>query len=143
MSLCFAAGCSADTGSAHTTNKVTSSQNASAETITDARIVAVLSYADWCSSCKILDPKLRALKASAPIEGVQHLTLDYTDRDAAAYFDQAAKAGVGPAIKAYLKNTVKTGIVMLVDLETGAVIGQLTKNMSADELREALEKAAA
>ena len=28
---------------------------------TDTRVLAVLSYADWCGSCKALDPKVKAV----------------------------------------------------------------------------------
>ena len=42
---------------------------------------AVLIYADWCGSCKVLDPKLKKAKEIGPMPGLEFITLDYTDKN--------------------------------------------------------------
>mgnify|MGYP001804831829 CR=1 FL=1 len=36
----------------------------------DTKLLAVMSYADWCGSCKALDPKVKAVQASNTFDGV-------------------------------------------------------------------------
>ncbi|MEM9015160.1 MAG: hypothetical protein AAGB02_08650 [Pseudomonadota bacterium] len=141
FALVFVAACSGPNGS---------QSNASAPAAPviegeqgEARIAAVLSYADWCSSCKILDPKLTAVKAGAAIPGVQYVTIDYTDKNADSFFAGADAAGVGPAVREKFDGEVKTGLLLIVNLETGQLVDTLTKTVSEEELRAALENAAA
>lgn len=108
----------------------------------DTRLAAVLVYADWCSSCKILDPKLQASKAEGPINGLQHLVLDYTDRDDEAFFASADAIGIGGAIRDQLKGSVTTGILLLVDIDDRKVVADLRKELSPAELRAAMLAAA-
>ncbi len=109
----------------------------------ETKIAAVLSYADWCTSCKILDPKLKAVQAGAPIDGVGYLTIDYTERDQDAFFATADAAGVGGAVRAFYADEIKTGILLLVDMSTGDVVADIRKSMSEEEIRTSLETAAA
>lgn len=106
------------------------------------RLAAVLIYADWCSSCKILDPKLQAAKAEGEIDGVSYHTLDYTARDEDALFAGADALGVGRAIREQLSGNVKTGILLLVDVDDRRIVGDLRKELSSEELRAAIEAAA-
>lgn len=102
------------------------------ETITqtasiDTKSKAVLIYADWCGSCKILDPKIQEVKAMGPVPGLEFVTLDFTAKDNAAFFAQADAAGVGEAVRIHFGDTVKTGQLLLVDLDDSKVIGTVTK----------------
>ena len=115
----------------------------SQEAIKDASVAAVLLRADWCSSCKILEPKLDVVKADGPIDGLAHVTLDYTDRNKAGLYATATELGVGEAIYDYLDGDVTTGIVLLVDLSSGEVVGDLRKSLAESELRAAMAAAAA
>jgi thiol-disulfide isomerase/thioredoxin len=66
----------------------------------DTKILAVMSYADWCGSCKALDPKVKAVHASNQFTGVEFATIDYTSRDADAFFADAETLGVAAAMRA-------------------------------------------
>ncbi len=112
------------------------------EVAQDTRIAAVLVHADWCSSCRILEPKIAEMQAAGPIDGVDFISLDYTARDEAAFFAAADAAGVGPAIRAQLADDVITGILLLVDVDDGAVVADLRKELSPAELRAEIETAA-
>ena len=109
----------------------------------DTRLAAVLVYADWCGSCKVLDPKLTEAKAEGPIDGLQHFVLDYTARDDAAFFASADALGIGEPVRAKLADTIKTGILLLVDVDDGTIVGDLRKELSVAQIRSAMKSAAA
>lgn len=109
----------------------------------DTRLAAVLVYADWCGSCKVLDPKLTQAKAEGPIDGLQYFVLNYTDRDDEAFFASADALGFGAPIRTKLAEGVKTGILLLVDLDDGTIVGDLRKELSAEEIRAAMVAATA
>ncbi len=107
-----------------------------------ARLAAVLVYADWCGSCKVLDPKVKEAQAAELGDGISFITLDYTARDADAFFAAADNAGVGEAVRAELGDTVKTGVLLLVDVDDKRVVGKVLKTMSVEEIVAALTSAA-
>ena len=104
-------------------------------------LAAVLIYADWCSSCKILEPKIKEAKAAGAFEGVDYIVLDYTGRDAQAMFAAADAAGVGGAVRAHLAEDVFTGWLLLVDRDDARVIGKVTKSLTANEISGAVKSA--
>lgn len=102
---------------------------------------AVLVYADWCGSCKVLDPKIKRVQTMGPVPGLEYVTLDYTAKDAKAFFAQAEAAGVGKAVRDYLGGTVKTGQLLLVDVNDKKVIGKVTKDLDSGEILTAVKAA--
>lgn len=101
----------------------------------DTRIAAVLVRADWCPSCRIIEPALERVRAADPVAGVTHLTLDYTARDADALFAMADAAGIGPAVRSvFVNGKIRTGVVLLVDIERQAVVDDLQKSLSAPDM---------
>ncbi|MEM9898676.1 MAG: hypothetical protein AAF742_04785 [Pseudomonadota bacterium] len=144
--LCLVAACSDASGEAtDQTFRASVAQAAVVDKVTpETTLAAVLVRADWCSSCKIIEPKLHVVRAGAPIKGVSHLTLDYTDRDEAGFLAAADEAGIGPAIRNEIsENGVTTGIILLVDVAKQSVVGDLRKSHSIDDLAMAMEEAAA
>lgn len=131
---------------APTTSTPTSVTEAVTETVSNAaeampvKTKAVLIYADWCGSCKVLDPKVKAAQAMS-IPGVDFVTLDYTDKDEAAFYAAADAAGVGEAITAYLDGTVKTGQLLLVDLDDQKVLTKVTKTFETPDIAQAVKDA--
>jgi thiol-disulfide isomerase/thioredoxin len=102
---------------------------------------AVLIYADWCGSCKVLDPKLKKAKEIGPMPGLEFITLDYTDKNSASFYAQAEAAGVGEAVEKYLNGTIKTGQLLLVDVDDKKVVGEVTKTFEPSEIISALKDA--
>ena len=107
----------------------------------DTKTKAVLIYADWCGSCKVLDPKVKKVQSMGTLPGLEFVTLDYTDKNAEAFYVQADAAGVGAAVKSYLDGTVKTGQLLLVDLDDQKVVGKVTKTLEPTEILTALKDA--
>ncbi|MGB0908264.1 MAG: thioredoxin domain-containing protein [Maricaulaceae bacterium] len=107
----------------------------------ETRTKAVLVYADWCGSCKVLDPKVKKVKAAGAVSGIEYVTLDYTDKNPENFFAQAEAAGVKMAVKDYRGDKVKTGQLLLVDLDDQKVIGKVTKSLDHAEIIAALQEA--
>ena len=103
----------------------------------ETRTKAVLVYADWCRSCKVLDPKIKAVQAMGPMSGVEFVTLDYTEKDADNFYAQAKTAGVEEAVRAELDGSIKTGWLLLVDVDDKRVLSKVTK---ADETTNIVTK---
>jgi len=126
------------------TSETTSNTNVSEPVqtkITDVKTKAVLVYADWCGSCKILDPKLKSVRSAHQFDGVDFVVLDYTNKDVDAFYAAAAKAGVEQAIRTELDGTIKTGILLLVDADDNKVIGKVTKALSENEITTEINSA--
>lgn len=109
----------------------------------DTKVLAVLSYADWCGSCKALDPKIKAVQAANPFDGVEFATIDYTSRSADAFFADAETLGVGETMRATFGDSIKTGRLYLVDLDTGDVISTVDKSMDEGAIAQAISDAIA
>jgi len=109
----------------------------------DTKVLAVLSYADWCGSCKALDPKIKAVQAANTFDGVEFATIDYTSRSADAFFADAETLGVGETMRATFGDSIKTGRLYLVDLDTGDVISTVDKSMDEGAIAQAISDAIA
>ncbi|MEL6691585.1 MAG: thioredoxin family protein [Pseudomonadota bacterium] len=109
----------------------------------DTKLLAVMSYADWCGSCKALDPKVKAVQASNTFDGVAFATIDYTSRDQDAFFADAETLGVAGAMRATFPDKVKTGRLYLVNLDSGEVVGTVDKSMDEAAITAAITEAAA
>jgi len=109
----------------------------------DTRVLAVLSYADWCGSCKALDPKVKAVQAANTFGGVEFATIDFTSRDADAFFADADTLGIGDTMRAQFSEQIKTGKLYLIDLDTGTVLSTVDKSMDEAAITAAVIEAAA
>lgn len=109
----------------------------------DGKTRAVFIYADWCGSCKVLDPKIKQARAMEDVPGLDFVTLDYTNKNAENFYAQAEAAGVHNAVKTYLDGTIKTGMLLLVDVDDDKVIGRVTKEIEPKEIVIALKEAVA
>ena len=108
-----------------------------------ADIAAVRIHADWCPNCKALDPKVEAVMETLGDEyTVREVRLDYTARDKDALWAAADAANVRAPLEAYVGDKVKTGLLILINEDTGEVVGKATAKFTEAELAGALKAAA-
>ena len=102
----------------------------------DKPIVALF-YADWCGSCKILEPRMNAaISQLSDSEAVKVIKFDLTDDSTKA--KSAALAGENSLTDLYNDNAPKTGFAMLVDGNAVDTV-TLTKKDSIAEIKAKLE----
>ncbi|MEQ8843556.1 MAG: thioredoxin domain-containing protein [Phycisphaerales bacterium] len=105
----------------------------------EAPVVAVMMTADWCSTCKTLEPRVQQAMTSMPYNSVAMVYADYTDRQSPAAEQTLADAGL---TSLHESNGGKTGIVYLIDADTGAIVGEIRgTSMNAQQIYGALEAA--
>jgi len=138
------AGCSQASNTDATSSQTVANEAQTTDaSVTNGQVKAVLIYADWCGSCKILDPKLESIKSGAPIGGLEYVTLDYTAKDKDAFFAAASAAGVEAPVREFFGDSIKTGLLLLIDSDDQTVIEKVTKSYSEAEIVTALKNAVA
>ena len=105
------------------------------------KVLGVLFYADWCGSCRILDPKIEKARGKADLDNqdILFVRLDLTDATSRHQAELlASKLGLG---EVYSENAGKTGFMVLFDGSSGKPIARLTKDMDADQIITAIDSA--
>ncbi|MEZ5920286.1 MAG: thioredoxin domain-containing protein [Parvularculaceae bacterium] len=103
-------------------------------------IVAATFSSAWCSSCKILEPRLKKVIPQFAGDPIKFVDLDFTFGDRAAVKETAEEAGIS---EVYERSKGATGFTMLVDRDTGEVIDILTINYSEKAMKAAISRALA
>lgn len=104
-------------------------------------VLGVLFYADWCGSCKVLDPVIQKArgKSNLDAEPILFVKLDLTDETRRNQSELMAEVlGIQDF---YKENGGATGFMLLVDAETKKVITRLTKNMDAKKITKQIKGA--
>ncbi|MDJ0917996.1 MAG: thioredoxin domain-containing protein [Woeseiaceae bacterium] len=94
-------------------------------------VLAVLFYADWCGSCKILDPEVTKARSEADLDRqpVVFVRLDLTD-ETTRYQAGLLASSLGLE-EVYADYGSGTGFMLLVDADSKAVLATLRKSMDA------------
>ena len=103
-------------------------------------IYAVAFHADWCGSCKILDPNMIKARGQADLDNqnVLFVNLDLTNATTRHQsYLMASALGIGDF---YKTNAGKTGFVLLVDSKTSDVLGKITKDMDAKQIATTIKQ---
>ena len=103
------------------------------------KVLAVLFYADWCASRKVLEPKINQVKREFQGKPVLFTRFDFTDKFTG---DQSGRyAALIGLDNYYRENDGKTGFMLLIDTQTKKLLGKITKDKSADEIKTMLTHA--
>ncbi|GJL92556.1 thioredoxin domain-containing protein [Hyphococcus sp.] len=106
----------------------------------EPEIVAVTFASAWCSSCKILQPRLAEVIPDFADKPVKFVELDFTFGQRGAVEEKARAEGLA---EIYPRFKGATGFTLLVDHKTGEIIDTLTMNHSKPAMRAALAQALA
>ena len=109
--------------------------------IQEAKVIAVLSYAQWCASCKILTPKINAVRADYEKRGMVFVSLDFTDKNISEFYAEAAADGVEGPVRNYFNGGVITGRLMLISPEGEMLARPVNMNHTPEEIRARFDKA--
>ena len=96
-------------------------------------------YADWCQSCKVLEPKLNKVKKDFEGKGIFFTRLDMTD-EFTIYQSSLYASWVGFE-EIFKENEGRTGYMLLIDPNSRKVLGKLVKTQTPDEIRAAIQAA--
>lgn len=105
-----------------------------------AQTYAVMFYADWCGSCKTLDPVMKQARVDGNLDqqNVLFVKLDLTDTTSTNQAKLLADAlGISTI---YAENEGKTGYVVLVDAQSQKPLAMITKTMKSEEVISLIEK---
>ena len=104
----------------------------------EPELVAVTFASAWCSSCKILQPRLAEVMPDFADKPVKFVELDFTFGQRGAVEEKAQAEGLADI---YPRFKGATGFTLLVDRDTGEIIDSLTMNHSKPAMRAALAQA--
>jgi len=103
----------------------------------EVEVIALRMYADWCGYCKTLDAKLDAIKPEFQNSGIWFTYFDFTDEFTTSQTKkQAAQLNLSHLFETY---EGKTGMLLLIDPETGEVQREITSEIDPNELKELLK----
>jgi thiol-disulfide isomerase/thioredoxin len=105
----------------------------------EPKVVGLMFFADTCASCKVLDPKIQAVKGEFVEQPILFATFDHSNAVTKAQAAMLAAAlGVGDVYKAQQK---ASGFLILVDPKTKQPIAKLTRDMSEEHIKTEINKA--
>ncbi len=111
---------------------------ASAFTDGRANLVGATFYSAWCSSCAVLDPKLRAVVPDFDGRAVEFTKFDFSIGQPESLTQKATELGIEDV---YLANKGATGFMALVDRRDQRVVTIITMRDSKDDIRNKIESA--
>lgn len=97
-------------------------------------LYGVLFYADWCGSCKVLDPQLQKARGAGDLDSknVLFVKMDLTNKITSNQSALLAKSlGFGDFYKA---NDGKTGHLTLIDPANGQAVAKITKEQKSADI---------
>jgi len=105
------------------------------------KLIALQFHADWCGSCKTIDPRLAKARESLGDQPVLWITLDQTDKAGKLQSElMVSTLGLDAMYSATKK---RTGFIVLLDAQTRKPVARITKQHDADQIVEAVKTALA
>ena len=99
-----------------------------------ASVYGVMMYADWCGTCKALDPKIVQARKEAELDQQAVLFVRWDLTDETTQHQAKMMASALGLSKAYDENEGKTGFMMLYSAESGEKLAMITTKFDVDEI---------
>lgn len=106
----------------------------------EPEVVAASFVSAWCSTCKILEPRLAKIVPDFADKPIKFVEFDFTFGQREEIALRAEEEGVGAI---YPQFEGATGFTVLVDHDTGEIIDILTISYSPSAMRAAIAQAIA
>ena len=110
-------------------------------TVTEPKVIGALFYADWCAACKTLDPKLKTAQTAYLNKPVLFTRFDVSTLS--TQYQANLFAHTMGLEKVFKDVGIKTGFMVLIDRETGEVLGQINRGDKPDKIKDKIDKALA
>jgi thiol-disulfide isomerase/thioredoxin len=105
--------------------------------ISEPRLVAAMFRSSWCSSCRIIEPRIEDVKDDYEDAAVDFIRFDFTLGRRAHLRERAVEEGI---VELYDHMVGRTGFMVLMDRETGTVFEIVTMAYDRQHIREALDR---
>jgi thiol-disulfide isomerase/thioredoxin len=105
------------------------------------QVVGLIFYADWCGTCKALEPRIDEARKHLTAKPVYITRVDLTD-DATRAQSQLFANWVGLG-EIYRQHSGGTGFMLLIDPEQKKVIQRIGAKHTAEQIRKAVDEALA
>lgn len=104
------------------------------------KLVAAMFYSAWCSSCAVLDPRLREIAPEFDGRAIQFVKFDFSLGPNESQRRKARELGIEAA---YIQNEGATGYMLLIDRTSAEVLASVTMNMDRETIRDTIDNAIA
>ncbi len=111
---------------------------ASAFTGGQPNLVGAMFYSAWCSSCAVLDPRLRKIAPEFEGRAVRFVKFDFSMGPNDTQAEKAAALGIA---ETYEANKGATGFMLLVDSRSETALGAIYMTDSDDDIRQTINAA--
>ena len=102
------------------------------------QLIAASFTSAWCSSCRILEPRLAKVMPAFKDSAVEFIDFDFTFGETD---ELAALAAAHSLTRLYEANKGATGFTVLLDAGSGEIIDTLTMNFTTDDIERAIARA--
>lgn len=111
--------------------------DAAVEETAEPRLVAAMFRSSWCSSCRILEPRIEDIRPDYEDSAVEFIKFDFTLGRRGGLRERAEEEGI---VDLFDQLEGRTGFLVLMDRETGQVFEIVTMAYDRDNIRAALDR---
>jgi thiol-disulfide isomerase/thioredoxin len=101
------------------------------------RLVAALFRSSWCSSCRIIEPRINDVRADYRDAPVEFVRFDFTLGQRNALREKAIEAGIPDTYDRFMG---RTGFMVLMDRDTETIFEIVTIQYGREHIAEALDR---